>query len=72
MAEFAWNTHPDLSVVISSCEASAVPGESAASDTVLVAPQCVDTLPGLALPQLRVESNASRRLESRNQFINCA
>lgn len=43
---------PDLSIVVSSREASAVPGESAASDTVLVAPQCVDTLPGLTVPQL--------------------
>lgn len=51
------STHPNLPVVISCCEASAVPGESAASDTVLVAAQRVDTLPGLTVPQLGAEQN---------------
>lgn len=49
------NTHPNLSIVISCCEAPAVPGESAASDAVLVAIQHVDTLPGLNVPQLGAE-----------------
>lgn len=54
------NTHPNLSIVVSCCEAPAVPGESAASDTVLVAFQCVDALPGLRVPQLGAERNKSR------------
>ncbi len=58
-----WNTHPNLSVVISRSKESTVPGESAASDAVLVAAQCVDTLPGLDVPQLGAESKASRRLK---------
>lgn len=46
------NTHPYLSIVISCSKASAVPGESTASDTLRVTTQCLDTLPGLAVPQL--------------------
>lgn len=48
-------THPDLSVVVSRREASAVPGESAASDAVKVAAQGVDALPGFTVPQLGAE-----------------
>lgn len=51
-------THPNLSVVVPCYEASAVPGELTTADTLLMTPQCVDTLPGLTVPQLETEHNA--------------
>lgn len=62
------NTHPNLSIVISCCKASAVPGESTAPDTFLVASQCVDTLPGLAQPQLEADSNTLQNLHMLDAF----
>lgn len=61
------NTDPDLSVVVSSCKESAVPGESAASDTALVTTQCLDKLPGLAEPQL--EENKSGSINRSKTFL---
>lgn len=61
-------THPDLSVVVSRREASAVPGESAASDAVKVAAQGVDALPGFTVPQLGAERNAPRRLRKQKSI----
>lgn len=52
-------THPNLSIVVSGCEAPAVPGEPTASHTFLVASQRVDALPGLAVPHLGAGNNAS-------------
>lgn len=61
-------THPDLPAVVSCCEASTVPGESAASDAVLVSAQRVNTLPGLTEPDLeeipRAMTNQLQRAES--------
>lgn len=52
-------THPNLSVVVSGCEAPAVPGETTASDTFLVASERVETLPGLAVPHLEAGTTVS-------------
>lgn len=49
--------YPNLAVVVPRGDAPAVPGESTAPDAFLMSLQRVDTLPGLAVPQLGREKH---------------